>query len=218
MLTPNGARPGGVAAVVATVALAAVIAIFSSVALAHQPNLVGRRTLIRVDEPEVSKAYYGELTGRPAVYEIRAPAPFTLYVNILVPDLPGIGTDLVAEVSRDGEMVAVLDGRGFTWTKFHEPFAGDDYLMGPEFRSAVGAGTYRIRVTNGRRVGKYVLAVGEAERFPPKVILRTLVDLPKLKRDFFEKSPWGALFTRVTLPLVAAVVVVVAVAAALLLG
>ena len=202
-----------------TVVSLATLAVFAAggAAFAHQPNLVGTRTLVQVIEPEVSKAYYGEMIGRPVVYEIRAAAPFSLYVNILVPDLPGIRTDLVAEVLTDGEVLTVLDGRQFSWTKFHEPFAGDDYLMGPEYKSQVAAGTYTIRVSNGSNRGKYVLAVGEVEKFPPSVILRTLLDMPKLKKDFFEKSPWAALFTRVTFPLVAAILIVIGIVVALLL-
>jgi hypothetical protein len=60
----------------------------------------------------------------------------------------------------------------------------------------VGPGVYRIQVSNVENRGKYVLAVGELEKFPPKVILRTLITLPKLKRDFFGKSPWLDPFSR----------------------
>jgi hypothetical protein len=64
---------------------------------------------------------------------------------------------------------------------------------------------------------RLALTVGEVEKFPPRVILRTLLDMPKLKKDFFEKSPWAALFTRVTFPLVAAMMIVIGIVVVLLL-
>jgi hypothetical protein len=157
---------------------------------AHQPNLVGIRTQTTVQDPEVSKAYYGELAGKPAVYEIRCDSSFSLYVNLLVPDIAGARTDFSADIYHEGQPLTRLDGSGYPWTTFYEPFGNDTYLQGPEYRSKVGPGVYRIEVANGQNQGKYVLAIGELERFPPKVILRTLMILPKLKRDFFGKSPW----------------------------
>ena len=164
---------------------------------AHQPNLVGLQTHTTVQDPEVSKAYYGELAGKSAVYEIRCDTSFSLYVNLLVPDISGARTDFSADIYADGEMLARLDGSQYHWTTFYEPYGNDTYLKGPEYRSKVGPGVYRIQVSNGENRGKYVLAVGELERFPPKVILRTLMTMPKLKRDFFGKSPWLDPFSRI---------------------
>jgi len=163
---------------------------------AHQPNLVGLQTHTTVQDPEVSKAYYGELAGKPAVFEIRCDTSFSLYVNLLVPDISGASTDFSADIYADGELLTRLDGSQYHWTTFYEPFGNDTYLKGPEYRSNVGPGVYRIQVSNGENRGKYVLAVGELEKFPPRVILRTLITLPKLKRDFFGKSPWLDPFSR----------------------
>ena len=157
---------------------------------AHQPNLVGIRTHTTVQDPEVSKAYYGELAGKPAVYEIRCDSSFSLYVNLLVPDISGARTDFSADIYHEGLLLTRLDGSDYHWTTFYEPFGNDTYRQGPEYRSRVGPGVYRIEVSNNQNQGKYVLAIGELEKFPPKVILRTLIILPKLKRDFFGKSPW----------------------------
>jgi hypothetical protein len=166
-------------------------------AAAHQPKLVGLQTHVAVEDPEVSKAFYGELAGKPAVFEIRSDTSFSLYVNLLVPDIRGARTDFSADVYRDGELLVRLDGSQYLWTKFYEPFGNDTYLKGPEYRSEVGPGVYTILVSNCENQGKYVLATGELERFPPKVILRTLIVLPKLKRDFFGKSPWLDPFSRI---------------------
>ena len=49
-----------------------------AMALAHQPRLVESR-LTTVSDPEISKAYYGKLSGESDVYLINAAVPFNLY-------------------------------------------------------------------------------------------------------------------------------------------
>lgn len=60
--------------------------LFPALAFAHQPRITESR-LTEVPSPEISKAYYGKLTGEPDVYVIKATEAFDLYVNILVPDI-----------------------------------------------------------------------------------------------------------------------------------
>jgi hypothetical protein len=163
-------------------------------AYAHQPHMVNDTGVTRVDRPEVSKAYYAELHGKPAAYEITSPDSFELYVNILVPDEVGIPTDLSVTVSRGPDTVVVLEGSAHTWTKFYEPFGGDSYLMGPEHRLRVGPGTYVATVSRPGDTGRYVFVVGEREEFPLKEIIRVIRLMPRLKRDFFGKAPIRALF------------------------
>jgi catechol 2,3-dioxygenase-like lactoylglutathione lyase family enzyme len=172
-------------------------------AYAHQPQMVTDTGITRVDKPEVSKAFYAELFGRPAVYEIVSPDSFDLYVNILVPDEAGIPTDLSVTVTSGPDSIALLEGPAHGWTKFYEPFGGDSYLMGPEQRLRVGPGTYVATVTRPGNQGRYVLAVGEREEFSFKEIIRILGLMPRLKRDFFHKAsiraltdPIGSLFRR----------------------
>jgi len=162
---------------------------------AHQPRLV-TSAQISVTEPEISKAYYGELAGAPALFSFTADLPFRLYVGLLVPDLRGARTDLTLEIRRDGELVARFDGAQFQWKKMYEPFAGDNYLQGPEFRSAEAPpGKYDIEVSDPGDQGKYALAVGEIESFPPAEILSALRIVPVLKSDFFNKSRATFLFS-----------------------
>ncbi len=170
---------------------------------AHQPVLVTDTGVTRVERPEVSRAFYGELNGKPAVYEILSPDSFDLYVNILVPDEVGIPTDLSVTVTRGPDTIALLEGPAHGWTKFYEPFGGDSYLMGPEQRLRVGPGTYVATVTRPGNEGRYVLAVGEREEFSFKEIIRIVGLMPRLKRDFFHKAsiraltdPIGSLFRR----------------------
>jgi hypothetical protein len=55
---------------------------------AHQPRITQSR-LTEVQNPEISKAYYGQLTGEPDIYVIKSAEALNLYVNVLVPDIAG---------------------------------------------------------------------------------------------------------------------------------
>jgi len=175
----------------------ALSAIASGAAFAHQPRLVNDRPSIVVRRPEISQAFYARLSGDPQTYHILSEAPLRLYVNILVPAIPGIETDYEAAIFRetDGtrELLARLDGKGYAWRPFYEPFGGDRYLLGPEYDGQVPAGAYAVVVTSPDNAGKYVLAVGKVEKFPLPAMARTLVTLPGLKR-YFGKSPLTAYF------------------------
>lgn len=164
-----------------------------ALALAHQPRVTESR-LTEISEPEVSKAYYGELRGEPDVYVIRASAPFELYVNVLVPDIAGQKKDISAVIIKDGNTdkpLSVLDGINFEWKRFYEPFGADTYWMGPEYKAQAEAGTYEIRVWSSNNDSKYSLAVGEREAFDMKEGLNALTIIPELKKNFFNESPVG---------------------------
>ena len=159
---------------------------------AHQPRLVGTETVVHVSLPEISKAYYGSLSGTPVTYHIEAAEPFRLYVNTLVPVMEGIEKDVSATILKEGTVVAHLDASAHDWETFHEPFAGDDYFRGPEYASMQEAGSYEIQVSSPDNQGKYVLAVGDVEAFPLPELIKTYAVLPRLKSEFFEKSPFSA--------------------------
>lgn len=162
-----------------------------SLVLAHQPRITEGR-LTQVPDPEISKAYYGELTGEPDVYVIKTSEPFDLYVNVLVPDIAGQKKDVSAVVIKDGNVekpLTVLDGIPFEWKKFYEPFGADSYWMGPEYKTRAEAGTYEIRVWSSNNDSKYSLAIGEIEAFDGKEGLNALTVIPELKKNFFEVSP-----------------------------
>ena len=177
------------------------IGIFMAMSLAasaHQPRLVLDRTSIEVRTPEVSQAFYARLNGSAQSYYIRSDVAFHLYVNLLVPDLRSIRTDYEAVIYRGQEspdsVLARLEGTGFAWKPFYEPFAGDRYYLGPEFEQDVEKGTYIVVVSNPGLHGKYALAIGKKEKFPPGEWIRTIAILPRLKKQFFEKSPLTAYF------------------------
>ena len=159
--------------------------------LAHQPRITESRQT-QIPNPEISKAYYGKLTGEPDVYVIQASEPFDLYVNVLVPDIVGQKKDVSAVIIKDGNVekpIAVLDGIHFDWKKFYEPFGADSYWMGPEYKAHAEAGTYEIRVWSSNNDSKYSLAIGEIEAFDGKEGLNALTIIPELKKNFFEVSP-----------------------------
>ena len=173
------------------------LAVCGSPAFAHQPRMVEPGTVsVRVEQPEVSKAYYGTLDGGSQVFEVRSEKRFILYANVLVPKVPGIRKDVSAEI-RNGkcQLIRRLDAAHSHWTVFHEPFGGDDYYQGPEFRRRVPAGAYGITVSSPDQRSTYVLAIGEKEEFPPREIARTLMVLPRLKADFFGKSRLSVLWS-----------------------
>lgn len=163
-------------------------------AQAHQPRLV-TGIPVTVVQPEISKAYYGTLSGAPHTFRIAAPESFHLYVNILVPDLVGQKKDVSAVILKNGQLIAELDGTNFSWEKFFEPFGYDTYWKGPEYSATVDAGEYTIQVSSANQDSQYALAIGEAEAFNFQEIAHAYTVIPKLKRDFFHESPANFLFS-----------------------
>lgn len=162
---------------------------------AHQPVFINAQTKIEVRDPTISKAYYGELVERPAYFLINQDKPFTLYVGILLPKIEGIAKDFSAIVYKDSRPYAYLYASKSKWEEFYEPYGGDWYYQGPEYRKEVPAGTYLIKVYNPKNEGKYVVAIGE-ESFPLKAVLNTIKIMPSLKLNFFKESFISLLFSK----------------------
>jgi len=182
---------------------------------AHQPYLVADKSRVKIENPEISKAYYGWLSGSPAVYVIDSANPFRLYVNILVPKIAGSEKDFYVRVSRKGIPFLLLDGQNSDWQEFYEPYGGDYYFKGPEYAENLPEGLYAIEVFNSQNRGKYALAVGEKEEFSLPEILQTIIVLPVLKKSFFEKSCAEIIFSRVGLIYGAILLAVILAAAAI---
>jgi hypothetical protein len=182
---------------------ALIFLLLASLIFAHQPRIVEDGGIVEISNPEISQAFYGELNGSPAVFEIKSDVPFKLYVGITVPAIEGARTDKSVEVTvlgSDGsEKVVFFLNASDKWEPFYEEFAGDDYFQGPDRRADVSAGTYRIRVSSPENNGKYALAVGETESFGIADTINAVVLLPKLKSWFFAKSPFEAFFTKIYL-------------------
>lgn len=194
------------------------IFLFPLVALAHQPRLVLGDTT-QVKNPEISQAFYGQLKNHGQYFEINSDKFFNLYIGLLIPSISGAKITVSAEVIRVNgakrEIIGVLDGPNFAWTPFYEPFGGDHYLKGPEFKIEAEPGQYLIHVFSRDYNEKYSLAIGEQESFSLEEIIKTLILLPQLKSGFFNKLPLTAylnytgLFLLGFLIIIAAIVFVV---------
>ncbi len=169
-----------------------------SLASAHQPREVTDTSSIEnpiiVSNPEISQAFYGELNGNPAYYQIKSSKEFRLYVNILIPDNPGPKSFISMDILDDsGKVIATFDGQNSTWKSYYEKFGGDYYLKGPEFNQTIPAGTYYIKLYNNDNQGLYSLAIGDIESFPADESLNALITLPILKSETF-RIPIASLF------------------------
>ena len=157
-------------------------------AFAHQPRIVETGD-VKVIDPEISKAYYGVLSGESHTYTIESEEAFELYVGILEPDIESAKKDFVAEIYKGDAMIEKLGGPEAEWKSFFEPFGQSTYWDGGEYRAEVEAGTYKVVVSSPDNEGKYSLAIGGLEFFDQKEGLNALRIIPELKRDFFEESP-----------------------------
>ncbi len=165
-----------------------------SAVAAHQPRLetgtnISMSNPIIVQNPEISQAFYGTLHGSPDYYKISSDVPFKFYLNLLVPQSPGVEGDFISAQLLDvnGNVLLTLNGTNSTWTPYFEEFGGDYYLKGPEVTEQLPAGTYFVKVFNAENQGKYNIAIGDIESFPVDESLKALVTIPLLKEQFFGK-------------------------------
>ena len=156
--------------------------------LAHQPRLVEMEK-INVTKPEISKAYYGNLSGKPHIYTISTSSPIDLYVNILVPFIEGSGKNVTVNIFKGEQLIRTLSPTKEDWKEFFEPFGQSMYWKGPEFKVRADAGKYKIHVQSTEKSIRYVLATGEIEAFGGPESLRAILLIPELKKNFFEESP-----------------------------
>ena len=156
--------------------------------LAHQPSLVEMEK-INVTEPEISKAYYGNLAGNPHIFTISTSSPIDLYVNVLVPFIEGPEKNVTVKIFKGEQLIRILSPTKEDWKEFFEPFGQSMYWKGPEFKIRADAGKYKIHVQSTEKSIKYVLATGEIEAFGGPESLRAILLIPELKKNFFEESP-----------------------------
>tara|TARA_Y100000590_G_scaffold272706_1_gene306177 strand:+ start:930 stop:1613 length:684 start_codon:yes stop_codon:yes gene_type:complete len=159
------------------------ILIFISIkSYAHQPKLIDYSPQINnpheIINPEISKAYYGKLTGEPHYYRINSEKEFLFYAGILSPKINENYKWLSLDVlDLDNNIIFQADGSNFNWEAWYEPYARDWYWKGPEIGGDVNidtgfkksfpieSGSYIIKIYNNDNLGHYSLAVGEAEFF-----------------------------------------------------
>lgn len=183
------------------------------ITFAHVPRLVDKNK-VRVQNPDVSQAFYAELKGESDVYEFSFDTKSSYYIGLLVPMIDEIDKDYTFELAKtdgDKKVIATLSGKDKIWTEFYEPFAGDMYFQGPEIRGELEPGKYKVKIYSPDNKGKYVIAIGEKEQFLGKDIADTMKVLPKLKHDYFGKSYFSVLINRVGLFLLGIVLILASV-------
>ena len=162
--------------------------------LAHQPRIVEAEK-INITKPEVSKAYYGKLSGKPHTYTISTSSAFDLYVNVLVPFIEGPGKNVTVKIFKGDQALGSLSPSKEDWKEFFEPFGQSMYWQGPEFKIRADAGKYKIIVQSREKNIRYVLATGEIETFDGKESLNAILLIPKLKKKIFEEPPISFIFS-----------------------
>lgn len=170
----------------------------ASSAQAHQPRYTKDNQVVLIKNPDISQAFYGELRGRTAYYLIDLQEARDLYFQIMAPDLPGIQKDktiaveYVPELGQPATSFASIDPNSAAWQNYYEEYAGDNYFAGPSIRKSGEPGYYIIKVSSPDNTGKYVLVVGEKEEFPAPEIIKALITIPQLKKNFFQEplSQW----------------------------
>jgi len=155
---------------------------------AHQPRLVDSDAIAVID-PEISKAYYGELSGTPHIYSINASEPLELYVGILMPYADDSAKDVQAEICQGADMLQIIGGQNADWQEMFEFFGQSTYWDGGEYKASVDGGAYTITVSSANNDSKYSLAIGEIEAFDGNETINALNLIPELKSHFFNESP-----------------------------
>ncbi len=168
--------------------------LFFGQARAYHPIFIPTQSqfdVIEITEPELSKVFYGKLDGIPHTYQITSSKPFSLYVEVLLPDIDGVDRQMSAIVVRQAERgvdeVARVTGADTTWDISKKFFGGDRYLSGESFNKKVDAGTYIIQVHSLKNIGKYVLLVGSEENIDNTGYFESIGMLIEVKK-FFNKS------------------------------
>ena len=198
---------------------------------AHQPKLINYSPSVdnphEVIFPEISKAYYGKLSGEPHYYIINSEKEFLFYTGILSPKIDDeykwLSIAVYAINEKNNKILKFFaDGQDFKWEAWYEPYARDWYWKGPEIGAEVNEdtgfkrsfnlskGTYLIQIFNKDNLGHYSLAVGEAEFFGSNLWEQTLTWAPILfyNGPFMDIMHWQKFDVRAYIPHIALVVLI----------
>lgn len=177
-------------------------------AAAHAPVIDDRSVPMTVAapyeiaEPEHSKAIFSELSGEAHYYRISSPTEFRFYAGLTAPKLDGCALKQTFDIEvLDGDLKRV-DGRkgdSAEWWPWYEEFGKTWYWVGPEIGKdfkgdrQYAAGTYYLKISNASNSGKYVLAVGDEERFGVGTIAGMLINgtMRKIRNGWWDEADCG---------------------------
>ena len=188
------------------ISLFAILFSIASVAASAHAPVVNDRSLpyskeqpFVVNDPEHSKAIFSELQGQPQYYRIDATKPFRFYAGITMAKLDTCDRfqSFSFEVlDANFDRIDGRNGRNFDWWPWFEEYGKTWYWVGPEIGAdfkgnrTYQPGTYWIKVFNQSNTGKYVLAVGDIERFGLGTIAGMLVNrtMNKVRNGWWDES------------------------------
>ena len=165
--------------------------------MAHQPvfqdqNPNSPTESYVIKKPEVSKAIYATLSGKPHYYRIESDIDFKFYAGITVPKIDNCNQfikfsySIYQIINNQEKLIAEMDGENFEWWEWYEPYGKKWYWIGPEYgaefasTTTFNAGNYLIKIYNKKNKGNYVLATGDIEKFGPLVIAKLPFVMPKV--------------------------------------
>jgi hypothetical protein len=150
-----------------------------------------------IDEPEHSKAIYSELSGAPHYYRLDSDVAFNFYVGITaskLDDCDQSDTFSFDVLDANFKRIDGRDGAAFEWSEWYEKFGKKWYWTGPEMGAEFkanrqyDAGTWYVRVFNKSNSGKYVLAVGDEERFGLGALLKMRGTVKEINQIFWDPA------------------------------
>jgi hypothetical protein len=166
---------------------------------------------VTIKNQEILQVFYSELNGSPHRYKIYADAPFRLYAGVLSPNTTEGERDFSILINYQSSPqdepavpIAMLDGKTFEWSSYFDLFDGEQYLKGPSLGTGApeeikgtekNPGIYEIVVFSPDNYGKYVLLTGDKRSFSPKALGETLLAVPQLKKSFFGRPIFTAIFS-----------------------
>ena len=173
-----------------------------TLSFAHQPILntegdMSSKKPYLIENPEISKAIYSTLKGADHYYMISSNKPFNFYAGLTVPKIDDCDDFLrfsFAVLNNDFHIIQEFDGQKYQWWEWYEPYGKKWYWVGPEYgkdfksSNVFDEGSYYIKVYNKDNIGKYVLAVGDIEKFTPLVIAKAIVTVPRINKKFWDKN------------------------------
>ena len=173
-----------------------------NIGYAHQPvlndtNPISFESPYIIEKPEISKAIYSTLNGKPHIYKISSDKSFKFYVGLTVPkideckDFKKYSFEIL---DSNRQVIKKFDGENFKWWPWYEKYGKKWYWVGPEYgkdfksNEIFEKGEYFIKVYSKDNFGNYVIATGDIEKFGLEVLAKMPFILPKINKKFWDSG------------------------------